>query len=76
MLRAKSIPAFLEQANTDGMRATMLLQVGLVGLSADASLFLRSTYNTIPTLPPSLSLWCLYINKHVRRKARAVENPQ
>eukprot|EP00904_Undaria_pinnatifida_P000338 jgi/Undpi1/10304/HiC_scaffold_28.g12755.m1 len=26
MLRAKSIPAFLEQANTDGMRATMLLQ--------------------------------------------------
>ena len=28
MLRAKSIPAFLEQANTDGMRATMLLQVG------------------------------------------------
>lgn len=29
MLRAKSIPAFLEQANTDGMRATMLLQVWL-----------------------------------------------
>lgn len=27
MLRAKSIPAFLQQANTDGMRATMLLQV-------------------------------------------------
>ncbi|CAN0116795.1 unnamed protein product [Ectocarpus sp. 6 AP-2014] len=26
MLRAKSLPEFLEQANTDGMRATMLLQ--------------------------------------------------
>eukprot|EP00903_Cladosiphon_okamuranus_P015316 g14149.t1 len=26
MLRAKSLPEFLEQANTDGMMATMLLQ--------------------------------------------------
>lgn len=29
MLRAKSLPEFLEQANTDGMMATMLLQVGV-----------------------------------------------
>lgn len=27
MLRAKSLPEFLEMANTDGMMATMLLQV-------------------------------------------------
>lgn len=42
MLRAKQIPAFLEQINTDGMRATMLLQVGVVCLPFPQFLFVLS----------------------------------
>lgn len=67
MLRAKSIPAFLEQANTDGMRATMLLQVRLAGLSCGHITFY---------LPPFPSGTCVdNYEYHVRRRRAQTRTP-